>query len=67
MRNRVPGSRLQINSRPADEAGIFVAFRWMTNEVRRLMDDEQMGVLVKDVKQRLHARGSDHAQSFSPI
>ena len=42
---------LQIDTGTADEAGVLVALRGMTDEVGRLVDDEQVVVLVDDGEQ----------------
>jgi hypothetical protein len=39
----------------ADEAGIFVAFGRMTDEVGGFVDDEEVGILVDDGKQFFQA------------
>ena len=41
----------------ADEAGKFIAFGRMTNESRRFVDDQQVGVFVDDVEQVFQTRG----------
>src|ERR1035441_8378518 len=44
----------EINPRAADEAGVFVALRWVADKIRRLVDYEQVGVFVNDGEQRTH-------------
>ena len=45
------GIRIQVEAGAADEAGVFVAFGGMADEVGRLVNDEQVGVLVDDGEQ----------------
>ena len=42
---------LQIDTGTADEAGILIALRRMTDEIGRFVDDEQVGVFVDDGEQ----------------
>ena len=41
---------MQIKAGAADEAGKFVALGRMTDEARRFVDDQQVGVFVEDVE-----------------
>ena len=45
------GLRFEIKAGAADEAGVLVALGGMTNQPGRLVDDEEIGVLVNDGEQ----------------
>jgi hypothetical protein len=47
---------VQINPCPADEAGVFVAFGRMTNQISGFVDDEQVGVFINDIEQFFQTR-----------
>ena len=46
----------KIQSHATDEAGIFVPFGWMTDEIRRFVDDQQLCVLVNDVEKLVQVK-----------
>ena len=45
---------MQIKADAADEAGKLIAFGRMTNQSRRFVNDQQVGVFVEDGKQVVH-------------
>ena len=51
---------VEIYPGTADEAGVFIALGRMANEVGRLVDDEQVGVLVDDGEQFFQTAGLNH-------
>ena len=51
---------VEIYPGAADEAGIFVAFGRMADEVGRLMDNENVGILVDDGEQIFQTAELNH-------
>jgi hypothetical protein len=54
-----PASRrsVQVKAGAADDAGIGVAFGRVTDQARRFVDDQEVGVFVEDGEQVVQTRG----------
>ena len=53
MGQGIDARALQINPGAADETGIFIAFGGVAYQIRRLVHDKQVCILVDDVEQRM--------------
>ena len=59
----MPGA-LEVQADAADQAGILVALGGMTDEVRRLVDEQQVCVFVDDLEEFVHSNGGWQGGKF---
>ena len=60
---KVRGGAGQVQAGAADEAGVFIAFRRMANEVGGFVNEQQIRVFVNDFKKFFQARRICHARA----
>ena len=61
-----PRARPKVQSRPADQAGVLVRLGGMADQVGRLVDHQQLAVLVNDFEELFHTReASEEGTGFT--
>src|SRR5205823_13400457 len=61
-------SPAQVQSHAADQAGVGVGFRRVTDQACRFVDHEQLGVFVNDLEQFVHQhRSEEHTSELQSL